>query len=388
MPWITQDHAKRGSATERRSLSLEATEVVVIGAGPSGLAVGACLQKRRIDFIILEKDHQVGSSWRRHYERLHLHTIKSRSSLPFRSFDRNYPRYVPKALVIRYLEEYAASFDLKPHFGENVHAVRRQGNEWLIESTSKALRAPNLVVASGLNAQPLTPNFPGAEKFRGRILHGGAYINATPFAGQRVLVVGMGNTGAEIALDLCEHGAQTTISIRSGVHIVPRDLFGLPIQVVATVATCLLPLKINDALFPIILDFALGNLSKHGIKRPRQGILEQVVTSGKIPVLDVGTAKLIRDRRINVMRGLAEILENGAIFADGEERRFDAIIFATGYRPGYQNFLHLDDSLGASSQGVGPPIYFVGFRNPVTGLLREISKEAQSVANAIARGPT
>src|ERR1700744_4519801 len=146
-------------------------------------------------------------------------------------------------------------------------------------------------------------------------------INATPFAGQRVLVVGMGNTGAEIALDLCEHCAQTTISIRSGGHIVPRDLFGLPIQAVATVATSLLPLKINDALFPIIPDFALGNLSKHGIKRPHHGILEQVVTSGKIPVLDVGTAKLIRDRRINVMRGLAEILENGAIFADGEERR-------------------------------------------------------------------
>ena len=112
----------------------------------------------------------------------------------------------------------------------------------------------------------------------------------------------------------------------------PRDLFGLPIQVVATVATSLLPLKINDALFPVILDFALGNLSKYGINRPRQGILEQVVTSGKIPVLDVGTAKLIRDRRINVMRGLAEILENGAIFADGEERRFDHLCYGISPR--------------------------------------------------------
>jgi cation diffusion facilitator CzcD-associated flavoprotein CzcO len=367
---------------------VETTEVVVIGAGPSGLAVGACLQQRQIDFTILEKEHQVGSSWRRHYERLHLHTIKSRSSLPFRSFDRNYPRYVPRALVVRYLEEYAASFDLKPYFGENVHAVRKQGNEWLIESTSKAFSAPNLVVASGLNAEPVTPHYPGAEKFRGHILHGGAYVNATPFKGQRVLVVGMGNTGAEIALDLYEHGAETTISIRGGVHIVPRDLFGLPIQVVATVATHLLPLNINDALFPVILDFAFGNLAKHGIKRPRQGILEQVVKSGKIPVLDVGTAKLIRDGRINVMRGIAAISEEGAIFEGGEQRRFEAIIFATGYRSGYQNFLRLDDSLGA--QGVDPSIYFVGFRNPVTGLLREISKEAQSVANSIAhrRGKT
>ena len=132
----------------------------------------------------------------------------------------------------------------------------------------------------------------------------------------------MGNTGAEIALDLCEHGAETTISIRGGVHIVPRDLFGLPIQVVATVATRLLPLKINDALFPVILDFALGNLSKHGIRRPSQGILEQVVKSGKIPVLDVGTAKLIRDGQINVMRGIAAISEDGAIFEGGQQRRF------------------------------------------------------------------
>ena len=137
----------------------------MIGAGPSGIAVGACLQQRRIDFVILEKEHQVGSSWRRHYERLHLHTIKSRSSLPFRSFDRNYPRYVPRSLVVRYLEEYAASFNLTPRFGENVHAVRKQGNGWLIESTSKAFSAPNLVVASGLNAEPVRPEVPGGEKF-------------------------------------------------------------------------------------------------------------------------------------------------------------------------------------------------------------------------------
>src|ERR1700733_13386318 len=175
MPRISQDHAKRGSAAGRSSLSVETTEVVVIGAGPSGLAVGACLQQRRIDFIILEKEHQVGSSWRRHYDRLHLHTIKSRSSLPFRSFDRNYPRCVPRSLVVRYLEDYAASFNLTPHFGENVHAVRKQGKAWLIESTSKAFSAPNLVVASGLNAEPVTPKVPGGEKFGGGILHGGAY---------------------------------------------------------------------------------------------------------------------------------------------------------------------------------------------------------------------
>ena len=101
----------------------------------------------------------------------------------------------------------------------------------------------------------------------------------------------------------------------------PRDLFGLPIQVVATVATSLLPLKINDALFPIILDFALGNLSKHGIKRPHQGILEQVVTVGENSSLRCWYSETDpRPTELMSMRGLAEILEDGAIFADGEER--------------------------------------------------------------------
>ena len=306
--------------------------------------MGACLKQRRVDFIIVEKEHQVGSSWRRHYERLHLHTIKSRSSLPFRSFDRNYPRYVPRALVVRYLEEYAASFDLKPHFGENVHAVRKQGNEWLIESTSKAFSAPNLVVASGLNAEPVTPHYPGAEKFRGHILLGGAYVNATPFKGQRVLVVGMGNTGAEIALDLCEHGAETTISIRGGVHIVPRDLFGLPIQVVATVATYFLPLKINDALFPVILDFALGNLAKHGIKRPRQGILEQVVKSGENSSLRCWNSETNSRRTNQRHAGHSCNFGGGRHFRRRRAAPFRCDHFATGYCSGYQNFLRLDDS--------------------------------------------
>jgi indole-3-pyruvate monooxygenase len=117
---------------------MEATDVVVVGGGPSGLAVGACLQKRQTNFIILEREHQVGSSWR-NYERLHLHTIKSRSSLPFRSLNRTYPRYVSRSDVVRYLEEYAASFKLKIRFGEDVRTARKHGNEWLIVRTQRLM---------------------------------------------------------------------------------------------------------------------------------------------------------------------------------------------------------------------------------------------------------
>ncbi len=131
--------------------------------------------------------------------------------------------------MVRYLEGYALYFDLKPRFDETVLSVRRKETAWVIESTTLSLRAPHVVIASGLNTYPITPTYPGLEKFEGRVIHSADYVNAKPFTGQSVLVIGMGNTGAEIALDLSEGGAKPTISVRDGVHIVPRDLFGMPI---------------------------------------------------------------------------------------------------------------------------------------------------------------
>jgi cation diffusion facilitator CzcD-associated flavoprotein CzcO len=356
----------------------EHTTVVVVGAGPAGLAVGACLKKAGLDFIILERDRQVASSWRRHYERLHLHTVKQFSSLPFLPFPRDYPRYVPRTLFIQYLDGYAAHFDLRPRFGETVRSIAREGNAWLVESTSSSIRAANVVIASGHNTEPSMPSVPGLEKFKGKVIHSAQYANAKPFAGQSVLVIGMGNTGAEIALDLAENGARPTISLRNGVHIVPRDLFGIPIQMVAMLATKVLPAGANERLFPIILDFALGDLGKYGIRRPQQGILQQS-RSGRIPVLDVGTVRKIFEGAIKVASGLSAVTEDGVVFTDGGKGQFDAIIFATGYHANYRSFIAADPAKN------DPGLYFVGQRNSVTGLLREISKDAVAVADDIRR---
>jgi cation diffusion facilitator CzcD-associated flavoprotein CzcO len=364
---------------------MEQTNVAVIGAGPAGLAVGACLRKAGVDFTILEKEKQVGAAWHRHYQRLHLHTIKRFSSLPFRPFDRSYPRYIPRAELVRYLESYAVHFDIKPRFGETVRSVRRDANAWIVETESSSFHAESVVIASGMNADPVMPNFSGRESFNGRVVHSAEYVDSRPFRHQRVLVVGMGNTGAEIALDLLEGGAEPTISVRNGVHIVPRELFGIPIQLVAMAARAL-PSKANDTLFPFILDLALGDLAKFGINRPKQGILEQAAKSHKIPVLDIGTAKKISEGAIKVVPGILTMTDDGVVFTNGEKRLFDAVIFATGYRPGYRNFLASDD-LAPDVEGNdgNAGIYFVGFRVPITGQLRQISKEAVRVANDIAR---
>ncbi|MBZ9808575.1 NAD(P)/FAD-dependent oxidoreductase [Mesorhizobium sp. BR1-1-9] len=363
----------------------DTTPVAIIGAGPAGLAVAACLRQAGVDFILLEKEQRPAPAWRRHYERVHLHTTKRYSSLPFVPFPRDYPRYVPRDLFVEYLDAYAQRFDLRPRFGEAVRAIGRQGRSWRVEATSGTVRASHVVIASGYNAEPRMPAFAGAGSFKGKSLHSADYRNNTQFAGQSVLVVGMGNTGAEIALDLAEGGAHPTISVRGGVHIVPRELLGVPIQVVS-MATRLGPRRVNDAVFPIILDLVLGRLEKYGLKRPKQGLLEQISLASRIPVIDVGTIGKIREGAIKVAPDIAEISEGGARFVDGRHSDFDAIIFATGYRPAYAKFLEPGVEPGASGVNTRASelgLYLVGYHNSVTGLLREIGIEAQAIADDI-----
>ncbi|MDX8526429.1 NAD(P)/FAD-dependent oxidoreductase [Mesorhizobium sp. MSK_1335] len=362
------------------------TNVVIVGAGPAGLAVAACLKKAGQDFIILEKANEVAPAWRRHYRRLHLHTVKSFSSLPFVPFPKSHPRYVPREKVVDYLDAYAERFGLRPRFGVTVKSIRRDGGELLVETDAGPFNARKIVIATGNNAQPITPAFPGIEAFKGKVLHSAAYIEAAPYVGKHVLVIGMGNTGAEIALDLAESGARPTISVRKGVHIVPRQLFGVPIQMVG-IASRPMPQALNDWMFPKILNLALGPLERYGIVRPREGILAQI-DAGRIPVIDVGTVAAIKAGRIGIAPDIASFTAGGVKFTDGAEKNFDAVIFATGYRPGYDGFLPAElrpDKSGVNSRARELGVYLVGFYNPVTGLLREIGLEAQAVAKDIAR---
>ncbi|UCI06360.1 flavin-containing monooxygenase [Mesorhizobium sp. B1-1-8] len=359
--------------------------VVIVGAGPAGLAVGACLKQAGVEFVILEKANEVAPAWRRHYRRLHLHTVKSFSSLPFMPFPKSHPRYVPREKVVAYLDAYARHFGLAPRFGVTVKSVRRADGKFLVETDAGEISAGKVVVATGNNAEPIRPAFPGIEAFKGKVLHSAAYTEATPYVGRKVLVVGLGNTGAEIALDLAESGAHPAISVRKGVHIVPRQLFGVPIQMVG-IASRAMPQALNDWMFPKILDLALGRLEKYGIVRPKEGILKQI-GGGRIPVIDVGTVAAIKAGRIGIVPDIARFTADGAKFTDGREQSFDAVILATGYRPGYDSFVPAE--LRPAKSGLSPRsselgLYLVGFYNPVTGLLREIGIEAKAVANDIA----
>jgi indole-3-pyruvate monooxygenase len=220
------------------------------------------------------------------------------------------------------------------------------------------------------------------------MLHSSSYVNARPFEGRAVLVVGLGNSSAEIALDLAENGAQTTLGVRASAYLAPRDPFGLPIQQLS-ILSGLLPSTARDKIFRLILEVTVGSLRKYGIERPVAGVTAWA-EAGKIPVLDVGTLARICDRTIAVRGEVSRFSEKGAIFRDGRSLRFDAVIFATGFRSGLPQFIEESDILTARGLPIpnrrASDLYFVGFANPLTGLLRAISQEARAVAQRIASG--
>jgi cation diffusion facilitator CzcD-associated flavoprotein CzcO len=213
------------------------TDAIVIGAGPAGLAVAASLQAKGLQAAILEKADSVGSVWRRHYDRLHLHTDRGHSALPGMSMPANFPHYPSRQQVVDYLEAYRAKFNLKPVFGARVSAVRRDGECWRAEAGQNAWKAPIAVIATGWADFPRVPTWPGQDAFRGEILHSSAYRNPAAYAGKRVLVVGFGNSGGEIALDLAEAKIDATLAVRGPVRILPRDLLSLPILTWASLSS-------------------------------------------------------------------------------------------------------------------------------------------------------
>jgi cation diffusion facilitator CzcD-associated flavoprotein CzcO len=370
------------------------TEVLVVGAGPAGLATAACLVQRGMRPLVIEKGEQLATSWRSHYERLHLHTVRALSSLPGLPFPATHPRYVSRQAVVDYLAAYAERHGLAPQVGEEAIAISPIDAGWQTSTAGgRRYASKAVVIATGANSRPNRPAFAQEESYRGRLVHSGAYRNAAPFVGQRVLVVGMGNTGAEIALDLAEHGVRTAISMRSPVNIVHREVLGGPIQL-TSIALSQLPARWGDTIARMLRDLTVGDLSRYGIPISKVSPLRQLREFGKTPVIDVGTLARIKSGDITVHPGIEWFTPEGARFAGGAELAFDAVILATGYHAGVERLfpdrqLTLDrNGMPAAAVGAGElaGVYFVGFdlKQP-GGMLRAIGRQAQEVAQVIAR---
>lgn len=369
------------------------TPTLIIGAGPGGLAVAGRMREAGLPFEILEAAGQVAPAWHGHYDRLRLHTVKELSHLPGLPFPEHYPRYVPRQALVDYYRGYAHHFGIRPRFGQEVVSVRREGGRWCtLTRQGMAVRSDRVVVATGINRVAHRPVFPGEESFAGEILHARGYRNPLPFVGRRVLVVGMGNTGAEIALDLCEAGVEVALSVRGPVNIVPRDVLGRPTQRTAMLLARL-PTRMGDRLGVLLRRLTVGDLTRFGIRTPDLPPSAQLRERGSTPVIDVGTVRRIREGRIRIYPGIEGFDPGGVTFRDGRRLEVESVILATGYRHGLQRFVPgLEGFLDRHGNprapvGEGPlqGLYFVGF-DPYRpgGILGAVFRESAMVVERIA----
>jgi putative flavoprotein involved in K+ transport len=367
-------------------------EVVVVGAGPAGLAAGAVLRERGIEPLLLESSAAIGDSWRRHYDRLHLHTVRWLSGLPGFPIPKQEGKWVSRDGVVRYLQAYAKHHGLNIRFRTEAKRIDRTNGSWSVYTQDEALSAESVVMASGYNRRPSMPAWPGAEVFTGELLHSVDYRNARPYAGKDVLVVGTGNSGAEIAVDLVEGGArEVTIAVRTPPNIMRRDIKGFPSQVTGVLMRRLPP-RVVDTLARGMRRISIGDLRPYGLPPPPKGLYTRLNEEGSIPILDVGLVDLLKARKVRAVAAVTAFAGDEVVLADGERISPDAVIAATGFERGLEDIVGHLGVLGDLGRPVvrgdtthpnAPALYFIGYSNPISGYLREVGIEARKIGRAI-----
>ncbi len=365
---------------------------LVIGASVSGLSCAAALQKKHIEYLVIEKQQQIAAPWYNHYERLHLHTSKRCSHLPYKKFGRLISRYPSRRQVVEYLNEYQKTFQIKPVLNTEAMLVVKKGEHWVTETNNGIYKSRFLIMATGPYAKPKQIMLEGMEGFSGKILHSSGYKTGRDFRNQKVLVIGFGNSACEIAIDLYEHGAAASMSVRSAVNVIPREILGVPVQELSILLSPLPP-RFADTISRPLIKMTLGNLSKTGLKQKAYGPLEQIRKDAKAPVLDIGTLQLIRQGDVKVFGDIDFIDDAVVHFKDGQKENFDAIIAAIGYDPDYsmlqgigkERLEDLNFSVSNQQYFGKDGLYFCGYWISPTGQIREINTDARKIAKDISK---
>jgi len=369
-----------------------AADVVVIGAGPAGLAVASTLHRRGIGYVLLERAPDVGSSWRTRYDLLRLHTVRWLSGLPYAAIPRRSGRWVGRDDFVGYLEDYARRFDIEPEFGVEVNRIDPGGQGWVVQTSTGHHQARTVVVTTGYNNVPVVPDWPGTAGYRGNLLHSNDYREPTSYAGQQVLVVGAGNSATEIAVQLADAAAMVTLAVRTPPNIVRRDTLGIPSQLLS-VALRRVPERVMNPLFGMIRRISIPDLSGYGLPAPDKDGYTQFRRTGTTPVLDHGFVKHVQQGDISIVAAVDHLDGETVVLADGSTHRPDTVICATGFRPGLDDMVgHLGvlgpggvpTVHGARTLPGAPNLYFVGIEVRLAGLLRDIGIEARAVGRAVA----
>ena len=372
---------------------METHDVVIVGAGSAGLATGALLRRAGLEPLLVERGPEPGAAWRERYDRLRLHTPRLLSSLPGHRIPRRYGRWVTRDDLLTYLDAYARRAQLEIRLGACVDRIERDGDGWRLDIAGGSVRARDVIVATGYNGSPFVPDWPGRDGFSGELVHSSHYRTPEPYVGRDVLVVGAGNSGAEIATDLAGGGAaRTRLSVRTPPQILRRSTAGIPAQLVG-IAIRKVPPSWVDPISKAQRRLSIPDLAAQGLPRPVAGVRSSFLATGTTPVLDVGIVDAVRHGRVEVVAAVERLEGGNVILTDGSRIDPHAVIAATGFRAGLDTLVgHLDvlDARGLPVATDGTPalpgLWFVGFKPTLGGQLREGSIAARSVASAVATG--
>jgi cation diffusion facilitator CzcD-associated flavoprotein CzcO len=375
----------------------------VIGAGVSGLTTAKQLADRGIPFDCFEMGSAIGGNWQYDndsgrspaYASLHIDTSKDRFAYADLDMPKDWPAYLHHSQVFEYLNMYAEKYGLKSQISfrhQVLHAVPTEDG-WSVTvrniATGDESTAPYraVVVASGHHWDPNLPLHDGP--FSGETMHAQSYREPERFIGKDVVVVGVGNTGADIASELSWHANSVTLSTRSGAHVLPRFVFGRPLDSFSTRLSSQLPISVQRAAYRALLYAARGSQESYGFPTPDTPLLSQH------PTVSADLLALIKDGQINVCRDISRFADDEVVFTDGERVRADMVIYATGYRI---SFPFLDQTIFASDANEVelyklvvpvdvPDLFFVGLIQPVGALPPLAEQQARWVAQLLDGSP-
>lgn len=370
-------------------------DVVVVGAGPAGLAAAGALGARGITGLVLDATPDVASSWRGRYDRLRLNTPRWLTHLPGPRLPRRLGRWPTREDYIAYLDAYARDRVPRRRHGVRVQQVGRQPDGWRLRTSAGDLRARNVVVATGYDRMPWMPDWPGRERFTWQLLHSAQYRNPEPFRGRDVLVVGGGTSGNEIAVQLLEGGAsRVRVSIRTRPWVVPRQWLGVPVPALAYPRPRL-PAPLLDRGVRLLDRLIWGDLRSVGLGPADEGATSLLRRTGHGIATDSGMFAAARAGRIEVLPAVTGFDGDAVVLADGRRIHPEVVIAATGYRCGLEELLAEVPGVlqpdgrpavqGAEQAAAAPGLFTIGYRLPLSGQLPELRRDARAIARAVER---
>ncbi|MGH2922747.1 MAG: flavin-containing monooxygenase [Solirubrobacterales bacterium] len=368
-------------------------QVVVVGAGQAGIASALALKDAGIGAVVLDRADRVASAWRGRYDGLRLNTWRRFSHLPGRPYPKGTPTFPSREEVIEHVERHAGEDGIELRMGTSVERIDRDGEGWTVETDAGPLRTREVIVATGVDATPRLPDWPGREAFSGPLLHSSEYANAEPFVDQGVLVVGPGCSGMEIARELVDAGASKVwLAVRTPPNILLRQGPGpVPGDLIAT-ALWHLPTRLADRIARLGARMDFGDLSEYGLPAPETGVFTGVRELDKVPTIaDAEAIEAIKEGAIEVVRAVESLDSDGVALADGTRIAPDAVICATGHRPGLEPLVGHLGVLGERGmpkqpgpRPALPGLRFIGYLLRPGGL-GYMGKQARRSARAIAR---